>query len=210
MKKWFSRIYRLTALTVIVMIMVYFRVYQIAKPHIFSNVKDVPNHKIGLLLGTSKHLRNNRVNLFYKYRIEAAIELYKAGKIKFILISGDNGRNDYDEPTSMKNDLIAAGIPESAIYLDYVRFRTLDSIVRCKKVLGQDRVLVISQKFHNERAICLAKANVIVADGYNAKDINGRYGIKAHIREYLARMKMCLDIVFGKKPKFLGEKVKIR
>lgn len=209
MRKWFSRIYRITALTAILVFMMHIKVKQTAQNHIYSSISEAPTHKVGLLLGTAKHLGGNRINLFYKYRIDAAIQLYKAGKIKFILISGDNGHKSYDEPTTMKKDLIAAGIPVSAIYLDYAGFRTLDSVVRCKKVFGEDKILVISQQFHNERAIFLAQSNDMEADGYNAKDITGKYGLKTHIREYLARTKMFLDIIFGKDPKFLGDKIKI-
>ena len=175
----------------------------------YDTVDSTPTKKVGLLLGTGKFLRSGYVNLFYKYRIDATIALYKAGKIKYILISGDNSREGYDEPTSMKEDLMAAGIPESAIYLDYAGFRTLDSIVRCKLVFGESDILVISQQFHNERAIYIAEANDMTAEAYNAKSVSRRYGAKTYIREYLARTKMFMDLLFGKDPKFLGKEIKI-
>ena len=109
----------------------------------------------------------------------------------------------------MKEDLIAAGIPETVIYLDYAGFRTLDSIVRCKKVFSERDILVISQQFHNERALYIATANDMTAEGFNAKSVSKRYGAKTYIREYLARTKMFLDLLFGKDPKFLGEGIKI-
>ena len=180
-----------------------------AKNKTFSNIEDIEKNKVGLVLGTAKELKNGNINLYFKYRIEATIKLYKSGKIDYVLVSGDNGTKDYDEPTDFKNELIKRGIPESKIYLDYAGFRTLDSVVRANKIFGQDRLTIISQKFHNERAIYLAENNGISAVGYNAKDISGRYGIKVKLREYLARTKVFLDIIFRVKPKFLGEKIEI-
>ena len=177
---------------------------------LFNETEKIPKNKVGLLLGTSKYLRDGRINLYYKYRIEAAIRLFKAGKIEFILISGDNGTKEYDEPTTIKNDLIAKGIPSERIYLDYAGFRTLDSVVRSKEIFGQDSITIISQPFHNERAIYIAKRKGIQAVGYNAKDVKVYYGLKTKAREKLARSKMVLDIIFGKKPKFLGETIEIK
>ncbi len=161
------------------------------------------------MLGTIKILPNGRLNLYYKYRIEAAAELFKAGKVDFILVSGDNSRKDYDEPTTIKNDLITNGIPASKIFLDYAGFRTLDSVVRCKEIFGQKNITVISQPFHNERAVFIARKKGINAIGFNAKDVNARYGYKVQLRAKLARVKMMLDLVFGKKPKYLGEEIVI-
>jgi SanA protein len=154
-------------------------------------------------------LQNGNINLYYKYRLEAAINLYNAKKITFVVISGDNGTKSYDEPTDFKEDLIKAGIPENKIYLDYAGFRTLDSVVRIKEIFGQTAVTIISQEFHNERAIYLAEHFNIKAIGFNAKDVSGRYGIKVQIREYLARVKVFVDIIFDIEPKFLGDKITI-
>ena len=150
------------------------------------------------------------INLYFKYRIDATVELYKKGKIDFVLISGDNGNKNYDEPTDFKNELIRHGIPENKIFLDFAGFRTLDSVVRCKEIFGQNSITIISQQFHNERAIYLAKNNEIEAVGFNARDVSGRYGLKVKVREYLARTKVFVDILLGVKPKFLGEKVEIK
>jgi len=209
MRKWFKRLFVLGIVGVLVILLMNFVVQQKSKGKTFDTVADVPTKKVGLLLGTGKLIRGKWINLFYKYRIEAAVSLYKAGKVKYILISGDNSREGYDEPTSMKEDLMKAGIPESAIVLDYAGFRTLDSIVRCKKVFGEEDIIIISQKFHNERAIYLAESNDMNALAYNAQDTKGKYGLKTHLREYLARVKMHLDIWFGKDPKFLGEEIEI-
>ena len=123
---------------------------------IYTQVNKIPPNKVGLLLGTSKYLSSGHINLYYKYRIEAVTKLYRSGKIKFILISGDNGSKSYNEPELMKQDLIENGIPTSKIFLDYAGFRTLDSVLRAQKIFGQNSFTVISQEFHNERALYLA------------------------------------------------------
>jgi SanA protein len=181
-----------------------------AKGKIYSETKNIPKNKVGLVLGTSKTLRNGRINLYYKYRLEAAIKLFKSNKIEFIVISGDNGSKDYDEPTDFKNDLIKAGIPENKIFLDYAGFRTLDSVVRIKEIFDQNAVTMISQQFHNERAIYLAEHFNIKAIGYNAKGISGKYGLKVRLREYLARVKVFVDILLNVQPKFLGKKIEVK
>ena len=177
---------------------------------LFVETSNIPKNKVGLVLGTSKRISNGNINLYYKYRLEAAIKLFKSGKIEYIVISGDNGSKTYDEPTDFKEDLIKAGIPENKIYLDYAGFRTLDSVVRIKEIFGQKSITIISQKFHNERAIYLAEHFDINAIAYNAKDVGGKSGFKVQLREYLARVKVFVDIIFNVKPKFLGDKIEIK
>lgn len=175
----------------------------------YSDVDLIQKNEVGLLLGTSKFVSNGNVNAYYQYRINATVKLYNAGKIKYVLISGDNGTVNYDEPTSMKNDLIAAGIPTEAIYLDYAGFRTLDSVIRAQKVFGQSKFTIISQPFHNERALYIAHSHGLDAVGFNAKKVGKSYGVKTQMREYMARCKMMIDLTFNKGPKFLGEPIKI-
>ena len=126
------------------------------------------------------------------------------------MVSGDNSKKDYDEPSTIKNDLINKGVPANRIYLDYAGFRTLDSIIRSKKIFGQNSITIISQQFHNERAIYLANMNKIDAVGFNATDVNTYYGFKTIMREKFARVKMMIDLIFGKEAKFLGDKVEIK
>ncbi|NQX85192.1 MAG: YdcF family protein [Flavobacteriaceae bacterium] len=127
-----------------------------AKNKTYNHSSEIPKNKVGLVLGTSKYLKNGDINLFYQYRIDATVNLYKSGKIDIILVSGDNGSKSYDEPSLFKADLIERGIPRPKIHIDYAGFRTLDSMIRAKDIFGQDSITVISQKFHNERAIYLA------------------------------------------------------
>ena|SRR6478735_9237230 len=175
---------------------------------IYSKTYALPHAHVGLLLGTSPVNRGGP-NLYYVYRIDAATELFKAGKIDYLIISGDNGRKEYDEPTEMKKSLIARGIDSTKIFLDYAGFRTFDSVIRAKKIFGQDTIIFISQRFHNERAIYIAQQNNMVAYGYNAKDVSQKYGMKTIVREKFARVKVFLDILFGVQPHFLGEKIVI-
>ncbi len=140
--------------------------------------------------------------------MEAAAELYHAGKVSYLLVSGDNHKQGYNEPECMRQSLIALGVPASLIVLDYAGFRTFDSMVRCKKVFGQDSVTVISQLWHNERALYIAKHSDLDAIAYNAGDVRMKwYYVKSRSREMLAKVKVVLDVTFGKKPKFLGKPV---
>ncbi|MEX2350223.1 MAG: ElyC/SanA/YdcF family protein [Flavobacteriaceae bacterium] len=177
---------------------------------IYNDVSSIPENKVGLVLGTSKYIKKGKINLYYRHRIDAAAELYHSGKIAFILVSGDNRYASYNEPQTFKNDLVKKGIPEEKIFLDYAGFRTLDSMVRAKEVFGQESITVISQQFHNERAIYLAEKRGIKAIGFNAKDVNLRSGIKVKTREYFARVKVFSDLLFSKQPHFLGEQIEIK
>ena len=178
-----------------------------AKGKLYSDVQSIPYNRAGVLLGTSKYLGGGCPNPYYDNRIEAAAELLKAGKIKYIIVSGDNSRKEYNEPVQMKEDLIKAGADSSRIYLDYAGFRTFDSMVRAKEIFGLDSVTVISQQFHNERAVYIGEHEGIYTIGFNAKDVSSRIGFKVEVREKFARVKVFLDYLFGKEPKFLGEKI---
>ena len=180
------------------------------KDQLYNSIQRIPHNKTGLLLGTSKYLKHGLINYYYLYRIDAAVALFKAGKIDFILISGDNGKEYYNEPETMQADLIARGVPKEKIFLDYAGFRTLDSILRCKEVFGENRVTVISQPFHNQRAVFIANRKGVGAIGFNAKDVNRYGGFRTQVREKFARVKMLLDLAFGKRAKFYGEKIKIQ
>lgn len=181
-----------------------------AKAFIYQNIDSIPQNKAGLLLGTSKLLRSGLPNQYFQNRIQATVDLYKANKIEVVVISGDNSREGYNEPEDMKSELMLRGIPEDKIYLDYAGFRTLDSVIRMEKIFGQKSFTIISQKFHNQRAIYIAHAKGLQAVGYNAEDVNAYSGFKTQLREKFARVKLFLDLWTGKNPKFLGEPVIIQ
>lgn len=179
------------------------------KDYVTSDVSKLPNEKVGLVLGTGKTLANGQPNLYFSYRIDAAAELYKAGKVQYLIVSGDNSQENYNEPEDMKLALMEKGVPENHIFEDFAGFRTLDSVVRAKDIFGQNSFIIISQKFHNERAVFLAQKNGIKAYGYNAKDVNAYAGFKTNLREKFARAKVFVDLITDKEPKFGGEKVLI-
>lgn len=178
-------------------------------PYVSYETAALPAAKTALLLGTSKTLNNGFPNAYFYNRIYAAVELYKSGKIQYIIVSGDNSRKDYNEPEDMQFALMERGIPKNRIFLDFAGFRTLDSVVRAKEIFGQKKIIIVSQKFHNERAVFLARQNGMEAFGYNALDVNQYAGFKTNMREYLAKAKAYWDLVFGVEPKFGGEKVLI-
>lgn len=176
---------------------------------LYNNVETIPYNRVGLLLGTSKYLSNGRLNHYYQNRIEATLQLFRAHKIDYIIVSGDNSRAEYDEPTDMKNDLVAGGVPEERIFLDYAGFRTLDSVVRCRDIFGQSSITIISQRFHDERAVFLARHHQIASVGFCAEDVSKFYGLKTMMRERLARVKLFIDLIINKQPKFSGEPITI-
>ena len=127
------------------------------------------------------------------------------GKVKHLLLSGDNRRKDYDEPTDMKLALLAQGIPESAMTLDYAGFRTLDSVVRARKVFGQTRVTLITDDFHAPRAVFLARHTGLDAVAFSAGPVSLKSSARSRVRELGARVKAVLDIyVLHTRPRFLG------
>jgi len=182
-----------------------------ANTDIYNDISKVPPKRAALVLGTAKHLGGGRKNYFYIYRMRAAISLWKAGKIKAIIVSGDNGSKYYDETTTMQQDLIKAGIPKHYITLDYAGFRTLDSIIRAEAIFDIEDYIIISQRFHLERALFIARAKGQQAIGFVAKDIPGTVAAyRMKFREYLARTKAFLDVyILRTDPKFYGDKVKV-
>lgn len=204
------------SLSVFLLLIVVFTVYanvkveNAAEGRLYASVDDVPRNKVALLLGTNPLNRWGRPNSYFTNRINTAAELYHAGKVDFIIASGDNHTKRYDEPSAMRDSLMAHDVPADRIILDFAGFRTLDSVVRAKEVFGCDSMTIISQADHNARALYLAEANGIEAVAISAPLRAGRWVRTClALREWLARDKMMLDIWFGKQPHFLGEKIEI-
>ncbi|UKN02949.1 YdcF family protein [Paracrocinitomix mangrovi] len=171
--------------------------------YLFDDISKIPKKKTALVLGASKYSRNGNLNPYFVNRMYAAADLYFEGKVEKILVSGDNHISSYDEPTDMANFLIELGVPKKDIILDYAGFRTLDSVVRAKKVFNCDELIIVSQKFHNQRAIYIARQYKIDAVAYNAKDVASSNNF-THYREILAKFVTILDVhLFKTKPKFL-------
>ena len=176
----------------------------------YSDPASIPHRHVGLVLGCSRHLGDGSPNPFFDSRIHAAVTLYHAGKVDYFLVSGDNHIKGYDEASDMRNGLLEAGLPADKIYCDFAGFRTLDSVVRAKEVFGQKEITIISQEFHNQRAIFLARHAGVDAIGFNAQAVDLQDVSGTLARERLARAKAALDVfLFRKRPKFLGPKVSI-
>jgi SanA protein len=182
-----------------------------ASGRIFSKIEEVPEVPVALVLGTSRYVRGQR-NAFFFNRIYAAVALYRAGKVRKIIVSGDNGTESYNETDDMRRELIKRGIPEDDIVNDHAGFRTLDSVVRSKSVFGQSRILIVSQHFHLQRAIFIARAHGIDAVGFSADDpAEGDALLRVMTREYFARVKAWLDCyLLFTKPRFPGPEEPIR
>ncbi|MEZ5329158.1 MAG: ElyC/SanA/YdcF family protein [Verrucomicrobiales bacterium] len=180
------------------------RVAAVADGRVYSSTETIPEMPVALLLGTAKTHRGLD-NAFYTARIRAAAELYHSGKIRGILISGDHGRPDYNEPQDMRQDLVRSGVPDCFITLDYAGFRTLDSVVRAKEVFGQTKLIVVSQRFHVERALYLAQEQGIDAAGFVAQDPPDKTSwLKVRAREVIARAAAVFDTLIDRGPKYLG------
>ena len=181
-----------------------------ASGRVYSSIADIPARKAALVLGCRRILPNGRENLYFRYRMAAVRDLFNAGKAKYILVSGDNSRKEYDETTDMRDALIEQGIPADRIVCDYAGFSTLDSVVRAKKVFLEDSLTVVSQEFHVRRAIYLGRANGVDVIGFPARNVTRRYSIRTNLREYLARVKAVLDVnILHRGPKYLGETIRI-
>ena len=171
-----------------------------AEGKVFSDIDSIKYNDVGLLLGTTPQARFDRItNYFFIYRIDAAEQLYKAGKIEKILISGDeNSLDGINETECMRDSLVARGVPARVILLDGKGYRTISSIINANKVYGLKSFTIISQKFHNERAIYQAEhlgLDVENIQAYNAKMPKSRRAFLTTIREYFARVKMFIDLM---------------
>ena len=171
---------------------------------LYDDVNKVPEQAVGLLFGTTDKI-GDRENLYFTYRIDAAVELWEAKKVRCFIVSGDNREKYYNEPNKMRTALIERGVPAEVIVRDFAGLRTLDTVVRAKEIFRAPSVVLISQRFHNERAAYIALAEGLPYVGYNAKDVAASAGAKTRLREVLARVNMWLDVrVLNTEPKHLG------
>lgn len=195
------------ALLLIVLVLgLNFWIVSATSDQIYYRVDQIPPRRIALLLGTSKHVVGGGSNKYFEERIQAAVDLYRRGTIKHIIVSGDNETIYYNEPKDMYKALVAQGVDRADITLDFAGFRTLDSVVRAKMVFGQDELVIITQDFHCYRALFIAQFYAINAVAFSA-DNKDELPFELALREVLARANTILDLyVFQTGPKFLGEK----
>jgi len=197
-------------LLIIIVTIINLIIYFGSRSYLYDDIETIPENRVGLVLGTSKYFLTGEKNPYFKNRIIAATKMYESGKIKYIVLSGDNSEKYYNEPVTMKKELVKYGIPENVIYLDYAGFRTWDSVLRCNIIFGQEEFTIISQKFHNARAVFIARKNGIKAIGFNADDISISRSLRTRVREIFARIKVFIDLSIGKDPKYLGDEIIIK
>lgn len=164
------------------------------RDRLYASAEAIPAREAGLLLGTSAQLGNGETNPFFKYRMDAAAELFRRGKVRHLLVSSDNRARSYNEPAAMRDALLKRGVPARAITLDYAGVRTLDSVVRAREIFGLKKLTVISQRDHDQRALLIAGHYGIDAIAFCARDVPVGLSLKAHIHEWLARVKVVLDL----------------
>ncbi len=165
-----------------------------SRDRLYSEVRELPRREVAVLLGTSRFLSSGEPNPYFEHRVDAAAELYHNGRVSRILASGDRRHASYNEPAAMRDALLARRVPDSAIMMDYGGLSTLDSVARVKHVYDLDDVVIVSQRFHNERALYIASEYELSAIGYNAQDVSRLWGARTELREYLARVKALLDL----------------
>lgn len=165
-----------------------------AGPHIVSAVADVAPVETGLVLGASPLRRDgDGPNRYFLYRIDAAAALYHAGKVRYLIVSGDRRDDGYDEPAAMRDALIDKGVPEERIHRDAAGFHTRDSLSRAHLLFGRKDAIVISQRFHAERAVFIARAHGLAFTGFAARDVDAYSGIRTIARETFSRIVALID-----------------
>ena len=172
---------------------------------IYASAAEVPPARAALVLGTSRFLPGRYPNPYFDNRIDAAARLFEAGKVEYVIVSGNQSQGGrpnggYDEPNDMRDALVAEGVPADRIYRDYAGFRTLDSVLRANSVFGQDRVIVVSQHFHLARALYLAAQHGLSYEGLEADDPSWRLNDLTKLREVGARLKAVFDTALGVDP----------
>ena len=210
LRRWLVRSMVICTHVTIALVACYMIVWVVARGKSYDTVESTPLRLCGVVLGAVPKV-NGRDNVYFTSRIQAATDLYKGGKLQYLIVSGDNSHNGYDEPSEMKAALIAKGVPANRVYCDYAGFRTLDSIVRAHRIFGQEQFTIISQSFHNPRALYIARRKGLVdCVAFNAPGASAGSTIVMHLRELAARVWAILEVEFFKtQPKFLGEKIQI-
>ncbi|HEX8295130.1 MAG TPA: ElyC/SanA/YdcF family protein [Chthoniobacteraceae bacterium] len=177
---------------------------------VYASLPDLPANDVGIVLGTSPLLAGGTPNPFFVNRVDAAASLYRAGKVRHLLLTGDNGRRQYDEPTAMHHALLERGVPAEAMTSDYAGFRTLDSMARAHAVFEITRCTLVTDDFHLPRALFLARRHGLEASGFASRPVPWRWSKKTRLREIGSRVKAWLDVyLLQTQPRFFGPKVKI-
>ena len=181
----------------------------VANDRCHAQAADCRQGDVGLVLGCSKKLSRNRANFYFTGRMQAAAELWKAGKLRCIIVSGDNREKYYNEPRDMKEALVKLGVPAEKIVCDYAGLRTFDSVVRAKRIFNAKKITIISQSYHVKRAVATARGLGIDAEGFNAPliPINRPTWLRQFLRERAARVAMIFDLCIGTEPRHMGSRI---
>jgi SanA protein len=171
-----------------------------ARGHCYTRLADIPKRDAAVVLGTSKFVAPGRPNLHYEYRLDAAAELFKAGKVERLIVSGNGAEPNYNEPRMMRADLIARGVPADRIVLDEGGMRTLDSVVRAADIYGARDCIIVSQRSHAERAIFIGRMRGQDILGWTARTVDLWTDPRTAIREHLARVRAVFDVAIHKQP----------
>jgi SanA protein len=176
-----------------------------ASGRVIAAAQKLPRNDVCLVLGTSALASDGRShNAHFDHRIAAAAELYSAGRVRQLLLSGNGAPGD-EEPKAMQAALLALGVPAQAMFLDQAGFRTLDSVVRAREVFGVRKLTIVTDRFHCYRAIFLARAFGLDAVAFPSAEVEVRRSLKTRVRECLADVKACLDVyAIGARPRLLG------
>lgn len=172
-----------------------------ANGHMYDAVADVPEAPVALVLGAAVE-SNGQPSPYLKARLDLAHELYRAGKVKVILVSGDNGTDHYNEPDAMRQYLIDAGVPAKQVVADYAGFDTYDSCVRAKRIFGVEKLTVVTQSYHLMRAVATCRSIGIDANGLGDESVNvyGDVWTQGQLRELGANYKMAWDLITQREP----------
>ncbi len=175
---------------------------------IYDDQLKVPKKQAALILG-AQILGKNAVSAVLADRLETGIALYRGGKVKKILVSGDHGQPNYDEVNVMRRYLLAAGIPPQDIFMDHAGFDTYDSMYRARDVFHAESVIIVTQRFHLYRAVFIARALGLDAVALDAtrRQYAERTTLHNDLREILARVKAFADVLFHSQPTYLGTSI---
>jgi SanA protein len=206
--RWFRRIiFGLIAAGLLFFVLCNVWVVSTTSGKVYENQTQLPDHRMALVLGTSSKSVGGGPNPYFEKRMETAADLFRNGKIDHFILSGDNRSRYYNEPMQMRSALVEKGVPATSITLDYAGLRTLDSIIRCKQIFGQDKITIITQPFHSYRALFISDYYDIDAVAMVAAEPNFENSVKVRLREYLARTKAVLDLyLLNSAPKNLNQK----
>jgi SanA protein len=206
MKYIFQRFWRLLLVIPFLIVCVFLLVNIVAHPHITTNQNEIKETDAAIVLGAGL-ITSEKLSPIFKDRVDTAITLYKEGKVRKILVTGDDGTEEHNEVTPAGEYLLTQGIPSNDIFLDHAGFDTYSSMYRAREVFLIRSGTITTQSFHLPRAVFIAR--MLGIDAYGVPADQHAYSYKNNIREILADVKAVLDIITRRIPKYLGKEIPI-